>query len=126
MPHDSPSPAGLAPDAPAIWLLNSQITRTDQYGCSCWQSGCGEFDLFEVLTRGDERMKSTLHDAQSLGSSDYFTRPTGGSVKAAVVMGDYSATIKILEEGFVFGESLTQAQIKSIVEGVATLEKLPN
>lgn len=126
MPHDTTTSTGLAPDSPAIWLLNSQITRTDQYGCSCWKSGCGEFDLFEVLAKGDKRMKSTYHSGQSLGSSNWFTRPTSGTLKAAVVMGDSSATIKILDDGFEIGEKLTKAQIKKIVGGAQTVMKLPN
>ena len=36
---------------PAIWLLNAHIPRTAQYSmnvnCSCWRSGCGEFDILK-------------------------------------------------------------------------------
>jgi hypothetical protein len=42
---------GFNADLPAIWLLNANIPRTLQYGkaeCSCWQSGCGEFDVSPV------------------------------------------------------------------------------
>lgn len=38
---------------PAIWMLNALIPRILQYGqseCSCWASGCGEFDIFEVFS----------------------------------------------------------------------------
>lgn len=44
---------GFNGDLPAIWTLNAQIPRTLQYGkaeCSCWQSGCGEFDVSSVKT----------------------------------------------------------------------------
>ena len=46
MPMDGTS--GFNADMPAIWMLNAQIPRTLQYGnaaCSCWESGCGEFDV---------------------------------------------------------------------------------
>ncbi|KAL8842517.1 MAG: hypothetical protein Q9170_000471 [Blastenia crenularia] len=56
---------GFSGDQPGIWLLNAQIPLTSQYGtnpeCSCWTSGCGEFDLLEILDAGNFRCKSTLH-----------------------------------------------------------------
>ena len=80
---------GFNGDMPAIWLNNAQIPLTSQYGtnenCSCWTSGCGEFDLFEVLDPGNTRCKSTLHMAPAGGSSDYFLRPIEGTITAAVV-----------------------------------------
>jgi len=63
---------------PAIWMLNAQIPRTLQYGnadCSCWASGCGEFDIFEVLADGDKRMKSTLHGNIAGASNPLPTNP---------------------------------------------------
>jgi hypothetical protein len=54
MPDDGAS--GWNQNMPAIWALNSQIPRTEQYGaCSCWESGCGEFDIFETLDPGNTR-----------------------------------------------------------------------
>lgn len=54
MPLDDTS--GADTDMPAIWFLNAQIPRTEQYGsCSCWASGCGELDVFETLDSGDTR-----------------------------------------------------------------------
>ena len=126
MPHDSCN-EGLAPNAPAIWLLNSLVPRTGQYGCSCWNTGCGEFDLFEVLTKGETRMKSTVHDNQSLGSSDWFERPCEGFVKGAVVMDDFSATIALLPDSFEIGPTLTQEQMKTIKQmPKAQQTNLPN
>lgn len=54
---------------PAIWLLNAHIARTGQYPsdgtCSCWSSGCGEFDVFEVLnTTEANHLYTTIHDFQ--------------------------------------------------------------
>ena len=80
---------GFNGDMPGIWLLNAQIPLTSQYGtnsqCSCWTSGCGEFDLFEVLDHGNFRCKSTLHMAPAGGSSDWFRRPETSTITAAVV-----------------------------------------
>lgn len=61
---------------PAIWLLNAQIPRTSQYSlnvnCSCWRSGCGEFDIFEVMNSTEYlHLYSTIHDYQ--GSDDIET-----------------------------------------------------
>jgi hypothetical protein len=74
---------------PAIWLLNARIPHTQQYGnCSCWASGCGEIDLFEVLTPGGDKAKSNVHYAVGEGGGDanWFERPLEGSVKVAVVL----------------------------------------
>lgn len=56
-------------NAPAIWLLNAQIPRTSQYSmnstCSCWASGCGEFDIFEIMNNTDSTsLLSTIHNYQ--------------------------------------------------------------
>lgn len=61
---------------PAIWLLNAHIPRTAQYSmnanCSCWRSGCGEFDIFEVMNSTEYlHLYSTIHDYQ--GSDDIQT-----------------------------------------------------
>jgi hypothetical protein len=54
MPDDGTS--GWNQNMPAIWALNAQIPRTEQYGaCSCWASGCGEFDIYETLDPGNTR-----------------------------------------------------------------------
>ncbi|KAI9871727.1 MAG: target of Sbf [Pleopsidium flavum] len=108
---------GLNLDMPSVWLLNTRIPQTQQYGsCSCWDSGCGEFDLFEVLDSGNTRCKSTIHmgDAtkptagKSGGDSDYFQRPTSGTITAIVVFtGDNgSAHIKVLDDGHSFDTTL--------------------
>lgn len=91
-------------DMPAIWLLNAKIPRTLQYGeatCSCWKTGCGELDLFEVLLSGSDKLISHIHDGQGNdgtstgggGSQDYFERPTDSSMKAAVVFDGEDITL---------------------------------
>jgi hypothetical protein len=102
---------------PAIWMLNAQIPRTLQYGqadCSCWTSGCGEFDIFEVLAPGDTRMKSTLHGNIAGGDSDYFDRPTGSSIKAAMVLYDNNIHIKLLDDSTDFGDVMSTDTINDI------------
>lgn len=104
---------GFNGDMPAIWLLNAQIPLTSQYGenpdCSCWTSGCGEFDIFEILDSGNFRCKSTLHMAPAGGCSDYFERPTKGTIKAAVVFrgSNELAHIQILDSSQRFDMTLS-------------------
>lgn len=113
---------GFNGDMPAIWLLNAQIPLTSQYGtnpkCSCWTSGCGEFDLFEVLDTGNFRCKSTLHMAPAGGSSDYFRRPDTSTIKAAVLFhgANQAAHIKILDNGQNFDESLAADVVEAVTQ----------
>lgn len=110
MPTDSDA-SGNNADMPAIWMLNAKIPRTLQYGdssCSCWATGCGELDLFEILSTGSEKLISHLHDGQGDagtaygggGSQDYFARPTSGSYKAAVVFTGSDVHILKVDEDF--------------------------
>lgn len=102
---------------PAVWMLNAQIPRTLQYGqaeCSCWESGCGEFDLFEVLAPGDTRMKSTLHGNIAGGNSDYFERPVDGSMKAVMVLYNNNIHLKKLDDDFDFGTEMDMDTIDDI------------
>lgn len=113
--------SGFNGDMPAIWLHNAQIPLTSQYGsnpdCSCWSSGCGEFDLFEILDSGDFRCKSTLHMAPAGGSSDYFQRPTHGTITVAVVFtgSNEVAHIQILEDGQGFDAVFTAKQVDGLI-----------
>jgi hypothetical protein len=110
-------------DKPAIWLLNAKIPRTAQFPanpeCSCWKSGCGEFDVFEVLDAGNMRAKSTLHvgpegGKQRAGCSDFFERPVNKPIKVAVVLDAATSTahIQILDDKTDFPASLSNAQTK--------------
>ena len=115
MPFDEDS--GFEGDMPAIWMLNAQIPRTLQYGnadCSCWESGCGEFDIAEILDSGSTFMKSTLHTNTPGGDSDYIDRPTSGSIQLAVVFSSTTSTIciQVLPNGTDFSSSLTAGQIE--------------
>lgn len=81
MPSDPGAKEGNQKDSPAIWLLNAEVPRAAQYGCSCWKSGCGEFDIVETLHSGSPYMKSTLHSNTPGGDSDFLARPTSGTMK---------------------------------------------
>lgn len=121
MPKDSTS--GFNADMPAVWMLNAQIPRTLQYGeasCSCWTTGCGEFDIAEVLMSGDERCKSTLHTNAPGGSSDYFARPTSGTMKLAVIFNgaDGTANIQKLSDDATFPSSLSAEQVTTFLGSV--------
>ncbi|OAA61576.1 hypothetical protein ISF_05655 [Cordyceps fumosorosea ARSEF 2679] len=101
---------GFNGDMPAIWALNARVPRTAQYNkCSCWPA-CGEFDFFEVLARGDDKCKSTVHLAAGAGaggSSDYFRRPTDAFVKGAVVFSAESGvSVRLLPKGTDFAKGL--------------------
>ncbi|QSZ37493.1 hypothetical protein DSL72_008591 [Monilinia vaccinii-corymbosi] len=119
MPMDGT--AGFNADMPAVWILNAQIPRTIQYGeasCSCWESGCGEFDIAEALNAGSTFLKSTLHTNKPGGDSDYFVRPTSGTMKLAVVFSSATSTIhlQVLPTNYDFPTSLTTDAIQSICQ----------
>ncbi|OAX79865.1 hypothetical protein ACJ72_05815, partial [Emergomyces africanus] len=112
---------GWNEDMPAAWILNAAIPRTLQYGkpeCSCWKSGCGELDVFEVLDAGNTRAKSTLHGNISGGDSHYFERPTSKTIKLAVVFNSAgsAAHIKILDDSFEFKPTLDGKEVEAMLE----------
>jgi hypothetical protein len=117
MPMDGEG--GFEGNEPAWWALNANIPRTLQYGdpsCSCWESGCGEFDIMEALDDGSARMKSTLHDNTSGGDSDYFNRPISTTMKVAVVFSSSSAAIhiQVLPDSIDFSLSITAGEIEGM------------
>jgi hypothetical protein len=117
MPSDGSS--SFNGDMPAIWLLNAQIPRTLQYGeasCSCWTTGCGEFDIVEVLSSGSNKMKSTIHGNKAGGSSDYILRPTGSTMKlAAVFSSDGTISVNVLPDSTEFPSSLSAADVSGFI-----------
>lgn len=111
---------GWNKDMPAAWILNAQIPNTVQYGkseCSCWESGCGEWDIFEVLDSGNTRCKSTVHGNISGGDSNYFDRPVDSTVKVAVIFDcdDSAGHIVVLPEETSFDQTITDAQVAGFV-----------
>ncbi|EME79386.1 uncharacterized protein MYCFIDRAFT_212204 [Pseudocercospora fijiensis CIRAD86] len=131
MPDDGTTAASIydPTNMPAIWMLNAQIPRTLQYGkadCSCWTSGCGEFDIFEVLAAGDKRCKSTLHGNIAGGDSDYFARPVDKTIKAALLLYKDNIHIKILDDSTQFGKTMDDTFLDNMMKDTMTdsLERL--
>lgn len=89
---------GFNMDMPAAWMLNANIARTQQYGnCSCWDSGCGEWDVFEVLDSGNPRAISAIHAGATSGTETrYFDRPVNQTIKAAVIFDSNHLTGQIV------------------------------
>ncbi|PGG98570.1 hypothetical protein AJ79_08823 [Helicocarpus griseus UAMH5409] len=112
---------GWNEDMPAAWMLNAAIPRTLQYGkaeCSCWKSGCGELDVFEILDSGNMRAKSTLHGNVAGGDSNYFNRPTSGPITVAVVFNSESSSahIKVLDESFEFKPTMDKKDVEKLLQ----------
>jgi len=123
MPRDSGS--GFNVDMSAAWFLNAQIPRTLQYGnadCSCWTTGCGEWDVFEILSTGSNYLTSTLHTWQGTGTqyggggcSDYIDRPLTSYMQAAIILSveDMTMSIVVIEPIGDFGEGLDDSTVSS-------------
>jgi len=120
---------------PSIWGLNAKIPRTSQYSsCSCWNSGCGEFDFFEVIQGAPNYVKSHCHSSQGAtsygkgggGSPNYFERPFNKAIKAAVI---FEATgtiiVKILPDSFDFSP-LIQPSALAGNAGKSSVFRLPS
>ncbi|GAB1310863.1 target of Sbf [Madurella fahalii] len=137
MPHDTNTATATATtpsppyDMPAIWLLNAGIPYTAQYHkCNCWASGCGELDVFEVLTPGEERATSAVHiGGRKVTGEKCFKRPVGGRVRVAVVFDEEkrSVEVRVLDGGMTgFGDAagrwgfpgvLAAGEVKRLREG---------
>lgn len=123
-------------DMPAIWLLNAKIPRTLQYGdasCSCWSTGCGELDLFEVITSGSNQLVNHLHDGQGTnsqtaqgggGTSDYLLRPYDSTMKAAVIFQNGNINIVTLDDNTSFDSSLSSDTVDSWLSQPAAVAQL--
>lgn len=123
-------------DMPAIWLLNAKIPRTLQYGnsaCSCWATGCGEFDIFEILSSNSDKLISHLHDGQNAsgassyggaGSADYFARPYDSTMKAAVIFKDGTVAIVVLDDSVSFDGSLSESTVSGWLSENASIAGL--
>ena len=115
--------SGFNVDMSAAWFLNAQIPRTLQYGnaaCSCWISGCGEWDVFEILSAGSDFLTSTLHTWQGTGTQfggggcpDYIERPLTSYMKAAIIMSAATKkmNIVVLDSSVTFDSGLADSLV---------------
>ncbi|CEP64432.1 Toh1p LALA0_S11e03972g [Lachancea lanzarotensis] len=114
-------------DMPAIWLLNDQIPRTSQYptnaNCSCWASGCGEFDIFEVMN-GTERnhLYSTFHTFQGIEdlgtgiqAGGYISRNTSGSMQGGVVFDSTGNTVVFVSNNTSFDQTISADTLNNLL-----------
>lgn len=106
-------------DMPAFWLLNTQAINTQQYGtCSCWKSGCGEFDIHEVLQPGETEGFASLHMGPNYAATapEGLSRPTSGTMKIAAIITDSHVHVQVLDEGFQFAEKIPGSRIAKFVD----------
>lgn len=117
---------------PAIWFLNAKIPRTSQYNantsCSCWASGCGELDIFEVLNSSKPlQLDSTIHDYQGTGdietgleASDYFTRDTSGTMKGGVVFTSDRKITVFMDSDMSIDESIDASDVSNWISDASS------
>ncbi|CAL9736219.1 hypothetical protein MOSE0_J04698 [Monosporozyma servazzii] len=121
-------------DLPAIWLLNDHIARTSQYptnsNCSCWASGCGEYDIFEVMN-GTERnhLYSTFHTFQGIEdlgtgiqSYGYIPRDTKGTMKGGVIFDSAGNTISFISDDIDFENTYAVDEINKVLASISNNE----
>ncbi|CDO91822.1 unnamed protein product [Kluyveromyces dobzhanskii CBS 2104] len=117
-------------DMPAIWLLNDHIPRTSQYptnsNCSCWASGCGEFDIFEVMNGTENNnLYSTFHTFQGIEdleigiqASGYIERDTSATMMGGVIFDSSGNTVVFMSNDTVFDSSIDYSTINSLISGI--------
>ncbi|SCU99591.1 LAME_0G04060g1_1 [Lachancea meyersii CBS 8951] len=118
-------------DLPAIWLLNDQIPRTSQYptnaNCSCWASGCGEFDIFEVMNGTEKNhLYSTFHTFQGIEdlgtgiqANGYIARDTSNSMKGGVVFDSDGNTVVFMSNSTSFDQTISPDTLNGILAAYA-------
>ncbi|EGW33561.1 uncharacterized protein SPAPADRAFT_60900 [Spathaspora passalidarum NRRL Y-27907] len=130
MPNETKSAWDVANyNMPAIWLLNAQIPRTAQYSndvnCSCWRSGCGEFDVFEVMNVTEyTHLYSTIHDYQGtddiesgLAGNGYIDRDLNGTMVGGVVFDSTGKVIVWMSDDTTFDETVQAGDLNSWIKG---------
>lgn len=132
MPEATDSPKTATHNMPAIWFLNAKIPRTSQYNantsCSCWTSGCGELDIFEVLNATEPlQLDSTIHDYQGtddiqngLEATDYFTRDTEGTMRGGVVFTSDGTITVFMDSNLSIEESVAASDVASWISSATS------
>jgi len=106
---------------PAIWMLNGQVVRTNQWGCNCrgmgGAGGCGELDVVEAIPgRSALDLTSTLYGfKQSLSAGTVFPRrTTSRTTYLTIFNGSGTGSISIMEiPSFSFAGSITHSDVAS-------------
>ncbi|EDO15351.1 hypothetical protein Kpol_457p2 [Vanderwaltozyma polyspora DSM 70294] len=139
MPDDTSGNTGVENyNMPAIWFLNAKVPRTMQYGqseCSCWSSGCGEFDIFEIITSSSNELQNDIHDQQGSpgsaqgggGTSGTFSRPKSQTMKGAVIFNGDDSTIHIvkLSDDTSFGSVIDANTVNTWLSASGSSASLP-
>lgn len=119
-------------DMPAIWLLNAHIPRTSQYptnpNCSSWNSGSGEFDIFEVMNYTERNnFYSTIHDFQGtddistgLQNFGYLERTPDSVMIGGVIFGEDKTITVFLSNSTSLDDSISNS---NLTDWVSPLEK---
>lgn len=142
-PTDSDGSADSVPNfnLPGIWLLNAQIPRTSQYqtnasyvNCLCWRSGCGEFDIFEVMNNTDStKMLTTIHDYQNTDDIEagrvvpgYIERQTSGKTTGGMYFDKNGNAVVFILDSVNFTDLVSAATVNKWVSdaGSVSLEDL--
>ncbi|KAG7399694.1 hypothetical protein PHYBOEH_008201 [Phytophthora boehmeriae] len=100
-------PKGSTVDMPAIWMLNAQVVRANQYGCNCRgmgaRGGCGEVDVAEVLENFHGKISTHYYfydGSVSPGHDNYAERPTDSAVTYVTIFDNSDdGVVKIIEIG---------------------------
>ena len=105
-------------DMPAFWLLNSKVVNTQQYAnCSCWASGCGEWDILEVLSNDLTTGYASLHMGCNYGvtaEQNGIARPTTGTIKmVAIVSSQGVAHVRVLDDSTSFGTTVAGSTVRA-------------
>lgn len=122
-------------DMPAIWLLNAKIPRTSQYAsnsdCSCWASGCGEYDIFEIMNSTESsHLYSTIHGYQGTGNINlgiqapgHFERDLKNTMKGGVVFDSSGNAYSFLLNSTTLSDSI---DAKELDQWINTEEEVTN
>ncbi|MCJ1380866.1 target of Sbf [Xylographa soralifera] len=108
----------LNADMPAFWLLNTQIVNQQQYGkCSCWATGCGEWDIHEILKAGATTGYASMHMGSNYAGTppQGLARPTSGTMKIAAIVSGGVAHVEVLNSDTSFGNTLSGATVAGYI-----------
>lgn len=121
-------------DMPAVWLLNAKIARTSQYptnaNCSSWNSGAGEFDIFEVMNVTERNhFYSTIHTFQGISDIEtgiqmfgYLERTPDDVMRGGVVFGEDKSATVFLSNDTTFESTFNNTDLNSWLSDLESTE----